>query len=108
MPSPIMARGPLRHFTCGTDPPAVCQTTSSVPVRAPTSFSLRGILVDVAGERGAWGGAGRLRSPQEGVGGMMGEEGYAGDRVGATVDSNTRVGQRREMVTDDIASMGKY
>ena len=69
MTSPCMARGLLRHFPCGTDPPAVYQHISPPPVWSPTSSSLRAILAAGARVGGAQGGEGGCRSPLESGGG---------------------------------------
>ena len=72
MPSPNMARGLLKHFPRGADPPATDQRASPPPVRSPKFWSLRAISASV--ERGARGGISSLKDPRDGGGGGGGVE----------------------------------
>ena len=54
MPSPTTTRGLLGHFPRGADPPANDRRATTLPVRSPTSLSLRVILAAGAWGRGAW------------------------------------------------------
>ena len=92
MPSRTIARSLLGHRLLDTNPPAVCQPISSLPVWSPTYLSVWAILVTRARESG-------LR--EEG-----GRGGY-GNRAGATGNRDNRTGKIREMVTEMDGRTGR-
>ena len=81
MPYPTTARGLLRIFPQGADPPATNQSATTPPIKLPTSLSLRGILAAGAGGWGVRGGASVRKGTREEGGRSSGEGGRNGDRT---------------------------
>ena len=68
MPSQTTTQRILGHFPQGTDPPANDRRATTLPVRSPTSLSLRAIMASRAVGRIAWGRVSGCRDTRE-VGG---------------------------------------
>ena len=67
--------GPSGPFSRGADPPANDRRATTLPVRLPTSSSLRAISAAGAGGRRAWAGAsGRRATGEVGRGGAGGDD----------------------------------
>ena len=128
MPSPTTARGLLGNFLRSTYPPAANQRISPLPVRSPTSSSIRAISVAGSGEGGARGRSDGRRSPWGGGGGgrraggrdregrvmTRGMEGVGKETTEGTAGTATEAGGIPQTTEDppaqrsDNGSGGKY
>ena len=99
LPSPTTTRGLLGHFTRGVDPPANDRHATTLPVRSPTSSSLRGISEAGAGGRGAWARASGRRATREMGRGGAGEdesEGWSGESGSSNATSDAESEEAKE------------
>ena len=108
MMSSTTVRFLLGKFPRGVDLPVTDQRASPLPVRSPTSLSLRAISEVRArgGGGGARGGAGRRRIPRDGGGGGGGAGGRIRDSGGAT-RSKAGAAKRKTAATKTTAAQAR-